>query len=532
MRRPYFVPHRVLAARFALSAEPEDETEIKSLSLTVDPSLIRAVSLRDVLSCGGHVLNHSAGSQATFKKSMQVENINVFICHSWDTRRPSKFAALSMYSRTYQGLISYVLVIISMMLLDVFEKLPTWNRQRGNITVEMSPWCGIFACPLYWALVLSYYDLSPFFGRNVFLDKMCIDQEDEVRRTQGINAIPAIIAKSQSMVVILTPSALSKVWTMFEMSAFLIIHGPKHLFVQPALQAKVCVFSSFFVYGCGLCFIGVNSIPSEGLLVWLRLLLMFVTLTAGCCCIWYLFKWGLIIQRLQQQAESFNFDTAVCAFEEDRLMLKNMVMQLFFDDVIQDHEIETKLVRIQQLQQQLQIVVADTIRKALGRTGIPFRFLFCVNVALVALECDSLSTDFRYVRLGLAPRFIAGQSVLRSLVDVTCYFALQSIICYLCVYEVHQECRISCYWFSHIKRWGIFVMGASLFPLTAILSQFTAQLLLSGESAGTITLVSLSILCMLNVLVICFFHLQCCNTRGCLDSDSSLHLTEGSGNKI
>lgn len=494
--------------------EPNTDQEKKresSVELQLDPDLVRGASLRDVLRCAGHVLSSSEGCAKDFQHSRTVEALDVFICHTWDTGRASKLTALALHGNARMATFVTLALTASLVSADVFSgRLLSWYRFRGDRMVDLGMWCVVSSFPCYWSVLFFHREIFCLHGPTVFFDKLCIHQVDITRRSQGIKAIPKVISKATQMLVVLTPSTLTRVWTMFELSSFLILRGPENLKVQPALLSSVCLLGSFVVYVASLAFFSVNSMVSPRLQTWVSLVIFAVLLPPSALFARYLYKWGLEIKELEQQAQKFNFDTAICAVEEDRTMLKSIISDLYYASVVSELDgTESEKVRqVREYQRELQILVAETIRTSMGRAGLPLHFWLYINIAYLASEIDSLSGDFRHVWNGEVPSYIAGQTTLRCLADITFTFALESVISYLCIYEAQKQCLRGNKWASRVTLCLSITPCVFLFPSVAAFNQFTARVLLV-EEASSGTLMSMCAVVLIAVLVILFFHCKC-----------------------
>lgn len=483
-----------------------------------DPACIRGTPLREVLVKCGAALTADA---ADFTRSRPVADLDLFICHTWDTDRSSQFAALALHSNFWKSLAVWAFLVIILVLLDIFDQLPTFTRQRGDKLVAMSPWCSVLSFPCYWIVLCFYNELPCCQGPTVFIDKLCVDQNDETQRKLGIKAIPSIIERSRAMLVVLTPSGLTKVWTMFELTSFLILHGPRYLYVQPAFLSKVCLLGSLVVYCCVLNLLAINSITEEELHIWCLVSLLLVTLPPSIAFAIYLLRWGNVIKELHNQASQFDFNTASCTVEADRIMLKKMIARMFYRDMVEHFDVADSRNFSQEevlsYQKELRILVADAVLNSLGRTGLPLRFLISMTVSGIALELDSVSADLRYARLNRSSSAEVLLSALRAVLDVSFYLAWLSLICYLCVCEIHKPHTDRWNWLIRAKVSIIFVVSSVLFAIPAIYSQYTANLLLLDHGASVPVAITAIGLCFINLLILVFFNGMSCQTQ-CIHS--------------
>jgi len=79
----------------------------------------------------------------------------------------------------------------------------------------------------------------------VFLDKTCIHQEDKVLLRKGIEKLGAFLAVSKTMIVLYTDIYTLKLWTVYEVASFLVLH--------PLEAMKVVTIQQAFLYYIMLC---------------------------------------------------------------------------------------------------------------------------------------------------------------------------------------------------------------------------------------------------------------------------------------
>ena len=110
--------------------------------------------------------------------------------------------------------------------------LPEW---RGTLwTYWNCQWCTIFGILAHYLTLL----LCPRQAR-VFLDIACIDQRSEDDKIAGLVSMGAVLKSSKSMVVLWCPSYVTRLWCIFELSAFLHSQKTQDLKHRRA-NLKVC----------------------------------------------------------------------------------------------------------------------------------------------------------------------------------------------------------------------------------------------------------------------------------------------------
>lgn len=243
----YMDPHEVAEA-----CQEWDPTQNFPLS---DPSLLRCITIGLLLSRLARLLKRTQGAQIDSVQSREVSAIDVFISHNWDTARWIKAIAIAMHFNFVFATRVTILVMAFISALFVADRLPAPAGQVGMIVVERCPWCVLLVWPLFWVLLLCRYDLYSVLcfkesGPTVFFDKACIEQDDVGRRDMGICAIPAIVARSKVFLVVLTPLLFTRVWTMLEISVFVVASRYKTecLSIQAAPLRKLEFVGSLWIW--------------------------------------------------------------------------------------------------------------------------------------------------------------------------------------------------------------------------------------------------------------------------------------------
>merc|ERR1711998_546410 len=78
-------------------------------------------------------------------------------------------------------------------------------------------------------------------SRMCFLDKVCIDQMDETRKSAGIASLGAFLGASDNFVVLFSPEYFSRLWCCYELAAFrhLQVEGKQKITFLPAAFPRV-----------------------------------------------------------------------------------------------------------------------------------------------------------------------------------------------------------------------------------------------------------------------------------------------------
>merc|ERR1719265_2912360 len=116
---------------------------------------------------------------------------------------------------------------------------------------------GMLTCyPLYLILVISCHELRwSFMGKDFgksrktcFLDKTCIHQTDVEKKVTGIVKLGAFLSLSTRCVVCYTDVYLRKLWTVYEIACFLVIHKIEHMTIIHTKYALMFFFGAIFFW--------------------------------------------------------------------------------------------------------------------------------------------------------------------------------------------------------------------------------------------------------------------------------------------
>merc|ERR1711998_315694 len=68
-----------------------------------------------------------------------------------------------------------------------------------------------------WQHIRQFMGFQP---RMSFLDKVCIDQEDELRKSKGTASLGAFLSRSDNFVLMFSPEYFTRLWCCYEIAAF------------------------------------------------------------------------------------------------------------------------------------------------------------------------------------------------------------------------------------------------------------------------------------------------------------------------
>ena len=186
-----------------------------TLSLILEPELLRGTPLHVALSgFGKHWAGLSSGATgALYQLSQPVESIDVFLSHDWETSRWMKLWALLLCFNSKAAALASLLWSICVGVV---------KAQLGENVLKSSVWT--FSSYLVFLTVLCFWQrirlcfCSPWM---IFLDKLCIHQENDELKQKGILGLGAFVRKSDKLLVLWSKRTFRRLWCAYEIACFL-----------------------------------------------------------------------------------------------------------------------------------------------------------------------------------------------------------------------------------------------------------------------------------------------------------------------
>eukprot|EP00438_Fugacium_kawagutii_P018069 Skav221814 [mRNA] locus=scaffold2435:189714:194469:- [translate_table: standard] len=180
------------------------------------PELIRAVPLNVCLAGWGKHFQTSGGvakCQGDYELSQVTDHIDDFISHDWKTSRFDKFLALIWTFNCRAAMISSTVVSLLTGILRIY----------ADETLGYHWWPACFGYLAFAFTVFFWQRIRSLFykGRQVFLDVLCISQDDEVLKRQGILGLPSFLHCSRRLTILWSSEWSSRLWCVFELATFL-----------------------------------------------------------------------------------------------------------------------------------------------------------------------------------------------------------------------------------------------------------------------------------------------------------------------
>ena len=184
-----------------------------------------------------------------YYKSRKSHKISTFWSHSWHGGQWKKILTLLTFYNGFAALLSGFFVATLMMILFGFDLLPV--LERGPFWDHgFSMWCvpsGFLATTLVVLLWRSQH--------NIFLDRICISQQDNDLKAQAIFSLAGLLKKSEVMLILWDPTWTERLWCLFELAAFLkskkVASGKQALIARPIFFGPISI--AIFIFFTAVC---------------------------------------------------------------------------------------------------------------------------------------------------------------------------------------------------------------------------------------------------------------------------------------
>eukprot|EP00929_Paragymnodinium_shiwhaense_P063720 TRINITY_DN31853_c0_g2_i1.p1 TRINITY_DN31853_c0_g2~~TRINITY_DN31853_c0_g2_i1.p1 ORF type:complete len:467 (-),score=11.64 TRINITY_DN31853_c0_g2_i1:363-1640(-) len=146
-----------------------------------------------------------------------MSTLDDFLSHDWSQPRWKKMLALyTMYNRRIAVMVSSALAL-PLAYIGAGTHMP---MIRGDVAV--------LVCPIiYFSVLIFGQRLSDLLRRPryAFLDKLCIHQTDEQKKSAGILALAGFLRASRRLVVLWSPGYFSRLWCTYEVVTWVHLNG-------------------------------------------------------------------------------------------------------------------------------------------------------------------------------------------------------------------------------------------------------------------------------------------------------------------
>ncbi|CAE7810906.1 unnamed protein product [Symbiodinium microadriaticum] len=226
----------------------------------VNPEVMRVTPVFRALEQFARALRAESAGDFYFK-SRQTERISTFWSHSWHGGHWKKILAIITF---YNGTAAVALALLTgvlVMVLFCFGTLPGIDR-GWYFSLQWSCWS---TCSGFVVASLAMIFWRPQTG--IFLDRICISQNNERLKTDAILSLAGLLKHSDNMLILWDPTWTQRLWCLFELAAFLKSKkktSGQHLIVRPIFMGPLSTlaFLTFFAMAVPITTAPVNNIRS------------------------------------------------------------------------------------------------------------------------------------------------------------------------------------------------------------------------------------------------------------------------------
>ncbi|CAE7252068.1 unnamed protein product [Symbiodinium natans] len=269
----------------------------------VRPDVIRATRAHTMLRCFGRGFRGNVNG--LHKVSFATEKIEEFWSHSWHTSAWMKVFALWFVNNGHAAGVLGMLSALVACILCLLEVLPLDVGQGVKY-----PWCALFGTLGYYLTLLQWRR-----RKKVFVDVVCIDQADDEFKALALISIPAILQRSEGMLVMWDPTWANRLWCVFELAAFLHSRPANEkvrLLIRPTVLGPVLLAISLGLTVATLAFS--SNFAEDHVIYWPRTLGIVMIVSSSCLLVstHLLRLFCRSIDTLQKQLENFHIEDTHC----------------------------------------------------------------------------------------------------------------------------------------------------------------------------------------------------------------------------
>ncbi|CAE7197899.1 unnamed protein product [Symbiodinium sp. CCMP2456] len=172
------------------------------------PDDIKGVSIAIALGGFGQHWRHHSNANG---QAVATEYYDNFLSHDWKTSGLLKYLSLLILFNAKAAAIASILISFLVGVLRMMAVLP------NLVWTELPCYAFFYVVLVFWQNLLAWVR-SP---RMVFLDKLCIPQDDEEKKAQCIRGLACYLDRARTLTVLWSDRYFSRLWCVFEIATFL-----------------------------------------------------------------------------------------------------------------------------------------------------------------------------------------------------------------------------------------------------------------------------------------------------------------------
>ena len=220
------------------------------LTEDLEPELLRGIPLHVALSgWGKHWADNGSGSLGTDSENSQGQNsyslssatpvFSNFLSHDWGTSRWEKLLAMMLLFNTKPA--ARATLVVSILTAAASNFLGPRIQAVLPVISYLCFWTFLCFAQRIFAMISK--------PKMVFLDKLCISQDDAVLKQKGILGLAAFLDRSKKLTILWSARYFSRLWCCYELATFLRHSTRKSIEIMPTKLA-VLFFSMFCSTQC------------------------------------------------------------------------------------------------------------------------------------------------------------------------------------------------------------------------------------------------------------------------------------------
>ncbi|CAE7587696.1 unnamed protein product [Symbiodinium pilosum] len=208
------------------------------LTEDLEPELLRGIPLHVALSgWGKHWADNGSGSLGTDSENSQGQNsyslssatpvFSNFLSHDWGTSRWEKLLAMMLLFNTKPA--ARATLVVSILTAAASNFLGPRIQAVLPVISYLCFWTFLCFAQRIFAMISK--------PKMVFLDKLCISQDDAVLKQKGILGLAAFLDRSKKLTILWSARYFSRLWCCYELATFLRHSTRKSIEIMPTKLA-------------------------------------------------------------------------------------------------------------------------------------------------------------------------------------------------------------------------------------------------------------------------------------------------------
>ena len=382
--------------------DQEWQTAAANFMSTLQPTrdeVLRGVAAFHVLKDFGKIFRRRHDDYGKlYGLGRQMEWIDEFWSHSWKGSPLAKIWLFLMLKNGIAALVIGSCIALILAILSFMRYLPGYNKVPSYVEPEFAgeyhfaPWANLGGNLSALVTLLLWRSRG-----QIFIDLVCIHQQDPQLKAEGLLNLGAFLNRSKQLIVACDNIYWTRAWCVFEVAAFLKSHGNSaKIVIRPTALAGV---TFYFVLSTSSLIMFEVLMPAGGIFLFVRLLylLHFALLAYVMREYWHMFF------ETEEQIRNFRWEAATCNCCE-RNHVSHDGKDLPCDKDVLGECISNWFGSIENFNQTVQTQVLSMYQRQLGRSPLGYGWLVAISTCFLWGSLDhAASYGPDGLRLSLLP---------------------------------------------------------------------------------------------------------------------------------